>query len=163
MTNKIIIDAWNVCWKIPDIASLIPDNLQNARKKFNQLVKNYLINKNIKVKIIYDGQPNILNDNYLQKKDYIHFSKNPETADSFIINFIQKQSDKNKWTVITSDQDLAKKVRLYDTKVISSEEFITKLKRKKNAKSEISYKDNPELRNDEINYWLNIFSDDKMK
>ena len=51
MTNKIIIDAWNVCWKIPDIASLIPDNLQNARKKFNQLVKNYLINKNIKVKI----------------------------------------------------------------------------------------------------------------
>jgi predicted RNA-binding protein with PIN domain len=161
MTDKIIIDAWNVCWRIPDIASLIPNNLQLARIKFNQLIKSSFLNKNINYKIIYDGQPDILNNYYDQNESNIHYTKKPETADSYILKFIRKQRDQKRWTVITSDYELVKKVRLYDAQVITAEEFVKKLMPKNTTEKESSKKYNPELNNSEIEFWMQIFNKDR--
>jgi len=57
MTNKIIIDAWNVIWKIPSLSSLIPGKLEQVRSKFNMIIKNHYSGKKVDYRIIYDGQP----------------------------------------------------------------------------------------------------------
>lgn len=158
MTNKIIIDAWNVCWKIPEIASLIPDNLEQARRQFNQLLKIYFHGKSVKYKIIYDGQPGIFSSNAEFRGQDIHFSKNPESADQKIINFISSQQKAAQWTVITSDRDLANKVRNHGTKVISAENFIKKINKRIPEPPLNPKKENPNISRDEIDYWLDLFN-----
>lgn len=161
MANIFVIDAWNVCFKIPEIATLIPDQLETARNKFNISVKSYFSQKKITFKIIYDGQPDIYTNN--SKRDpSIAFSRNPEKADDLIIRYVQKQSNKRGITVITSDKQLAMRAKDLGAKVLSSDLFISRLQ-KRNVQAGKSFKQDPQIGEDEINYWLNKFSDDDQR
>lgn len=159
MTNKIIIDGWNVCWKIPGIASLIPKNMEKARNEFNTIVKNHYYGKKVTLKIIYDGQPGMVN---FQKKSQsldVQFSKNPEKADHMILNLLRKQQNTKQWTVITSDRQLSDKITGLNANVISSEQFIDKLKRYENSYHRNTMKENPRMDQNEIEYWLKLFKE----
>jgi len=157
MANIYLIDAWNVCFKIPEIASLIPDQLELARNKFNNMVRLYFSTKKATYKIIYDGQPGVFSDN--KKRDNtITFSHKPENADDLIIRFVMKHKNKRSITVITSDRQLSMRAKDFGTEVFSSESFITRLN-KRNVQTDKSDKQNPQIGHDEINYWLNKFSD----
>lgn len=158
MTNKIIIDAWNVCWKIPDIAQIITEDLALARQKFNILIKNYFTNKSTIYKIIYDGQPGIINS---YDNDKIQFSKNPQSADQKIITFLKVQKKPDLWTIISSDRELAGRAKNLGVNAISSEDFISKLIKKKINYKDSPQKSNPNLSRDEINDWLKIFNNQK--
>jgi len=159
MTNYILIDAWNVCFKIPKIASLIPDHLETARERFNSLIRLYFSTRKVTFKIVYDGQPDIFTDNFKQNQS-VSFSRNPEKADDLIISYIQKQKNRRGITVITSDRQLSLRARDLGAKVLSSELFIQKIQRKDNKKANNSEKQNPSIGQEEIDYWLKKFSDD---
>jgi predicted RNA-binding protein with PIN domain len=158
MANIFIIDAWNVCFKIPKIASLIPDQLEIARNRFNNLVRIYFSDKKVAFKIIYDGQPGVFSDNR-KRDDRIAFSQKPENADDLIVKYIIKQVKKGHITVITSDRQLARRVKDFGAEVLSSESFITRLNKRKGTVNK-SFKQDPEIGHDEMNYWLKKFSDD---
>ena len=134
MTNKIIIDAWNVCWKIPEIAELIPDKLTLARQKFNALVKTYFQRKSSIYKIIYDGQT-------WSSAVWFYPKKNPSI-----------------WTIISSDRELTGRARNLGVNVVSSEDFIFKLMKSKRQMNDDSKKSNPNLSKNEINDWLDLFN-----
>ena len=161
MTNKIIIDGWNVCWKIPEIMEYIPHNLPLARKKLNVTVSNYFSNKKSVYKIIYDGQPGIISLDPESRKQQIQFSKNPQNADQKIISFLKIQKNPKKWTVITSDRELAGRAKNLGAEVYSSEEFIQKLRKKRVNNLNESKKQNPNLSKNEINKWLDLFNNQK--
>lgn len=157
MTNKIIIDAWNVIWKIPEISELIPDDLAQARTKFNLVIKNYFQKKKSVYKIIYDGQPGIISSKYEFKGQDVQFSKNPQSADQKILSFLKIQNNPSIWTIVSSDRELSGKAKNLGVKVISSEEFILKLKKNRNQIPNDSKKSNPNLSKNEINDWLELF------
>lgn len=158
MTNKIIIDAWNVCWKIPEIAKLIPDNLTLARQKFNSLVKIYFQNKSSVYKLFYDGQPGIISSKGELKGQDIQFSKNPQNADDKIIAFLKKQPNPAHWTVISSDRELTGRAKNNRASTHSAEYFIAKLMKDKNTEVPNPKKENPNLSKNEINDWLKLFN-----
>ena len=161
MTNKIIIDAWNVCWKIPEIAELIPDDLPMARKKFNLMIKNYFLNKKSVYKIIYDGQPGIISSKHEFKGLDIQFSKNPQSADQKILSFLKLQKNPSLWTVISSDRELSGRAKNADVNVVSSEQFISKLQKARVHSIVNPKKENPNLSKNEINDWLELFNNQK--
>jgi predicted RNA-binding protein with PIN domain len=161
MTNKIIIDAWNVCWKIPEIAEYIPDNLSLARKKFNLIIKNYFFNKKSVYKIIYDGQPGIIGSKHELKGQDIQFSRNPQSADQKILSFLKFQKNPSLWTVISSDRELTGRAKNAGVNVVSSEQFISKLQKTKVSSIVNSKKENPNLSKNEINDWLELFNNQK--
>jgi predicted RNA-binding protein with PIN domain len=156
MTNKIIIDAWNVIWKMPSLSPLIPDKLEQVRSKFNMIVKNYYIKKNVTFKIIYDGQPLIYVQNPKQNPN-VSFSKNPQKADDVIINYLSKQANPEQWTVITSDRYLSHRVKNTGGQIATSESFIAKI-HKSITKRPVSDDNNePQINKDDISYWLDKF------
>ena len=157
MVHKMIIDGWNVCWKIPEISTFIPENLEMARRKLNARVKSYCQCKKIQYKIIYDGQPHIYSKSVHMDKSPIQFSKDPQKADSLIIDFLRKQKNSREWTVITSDRELIIRVKNLEAQVITSESFIEKIKSKTVKESGISVKENPNVNKDDIQYWLKRF------
>jgi predicted RNA-binding protein with PIN domain len=157
MTDHILIDGWNVCWKIPEIAECIPHRLREARHKFKMLIKNVMTNKKITYQIIYDGQPDLAATDSAVKDSHIRFSRSPENADRLIISFLQKQQKPGTWTIVTSDRDLARKVKSLDAHVMSSNDFITYLQKHKNQQPNESDRNDPLLSRHEIEYWLQKF------
>jgi predicted RNA-binding protein with PIN domain len=156
MTNKIIIDGWNVCWKIPEIAELIPDHLESARNRLNTLIKNFFQGKKVEYKIFYDGQPLIFSGTF--RPDHsVYFSTSPEKADELIIKFLQKQSKKKNWTVITSDRKLTQRVKNHDAQTLTSEAFISKLIYKRSPNFKSNSKEKPPISQEDISYWLEKF------
>jgi predicted RNA-binding protein with PIN domain len=162
MTNKIIIDGWNVAWKIAEIRKHIPEDLHKARTIFNSRVKSYFYGKKSVYKVIYDGKSGIMSeDDYVRGID-IRFSQNPEKADHLIIKYLIRQKNARQWTVVTSDRSLSAHVRSLGAYVISSESFIQKIT---SAESDFPthFKHNPQLGNDEMKFWLDQFSADEEK
>ncbi len=157
MTDHLIIDAWNVCWKIPEIACDIPDRSRAARQKFNSLVKNSLADKKVIYRIVYDGQADILAEESV-KNPHILFSKHPVKADQLIISFLHKQHKPQQWTVVTSDRELAHKARAQDARVISSDDFISRLRKHEQRPADQSGKNDALLSRQEIDYWLQKFN-----
>ena len=156
MTNKIIIDAWNVIWKMPDLSLLIPEKLEQVRSKFNVLIKNYYTGKNVDYKIIYDGQPSIYSQDQNQDSR-VSFSRNPEKADDVIVNFIKKQSSPGSWTVITSDRHLSHRARNAGAQILSTESFIGKINRPLSKQHKSEKDTNPQIKKEDISYWLDKF------
>ena len=161
MTDKIIIDAWNVCWKIPEIAEIIPSDLRMARQKFNALLKNYFFNKSSIYKIIYDGQPGIVSSKHELKGQDIQFSRNPQSADQKILNFLKMQKKPALWTIISSDRELTGRSKNVGAHVISSEQFISKLNKGRLQGTVDPKKENPNLSKNEINDWVKLFNKQK--
>ena len=157
MTNKIIIDGWNVCWKIPEIAELIPDHLERARNQLNKLIKNFFQGKKVEYKIFYDGQPLIFGGAF-QPDHSVYFSASPEKADELIIKFLKKQSKKGNWTLITSDRELTHRAKNHDAKILTSEAFISKLMSKRSPNCKSNLKENPPIEQEDISYWLKKFN-----
>ncbi|TFH00013.1 MAG: hypothetical protein E4H13_08345 [Calditrichales bacterium] len=155
MTNRIVIDGWNVCWKMPEIEKLINENLEQARKQFIQIVKTHFQTKNATFKIIFDGQPNVFGG----EEKSVSFSKNPQTADDKIIQFLKKQKGANSWTVVTSDRELASRAKNIGARTISSENFITKLSKYKSSTMNSGHKEKPRVKPEDISYWLDKFTD----
>jgi len=159
MSNHIIIDGWNVCWKIPELADLIPKDLESVRRRFNQLVAGHFAGKKVTYQIVYDGQPQFFTD-HDQRDKRIRFSRNPEKADDLIIHHLTKQKNKKNWTVVSSDNRLSRQARDLGAKSVSSDDFIKQLNKKKPQKPVKNQKSNPRLDRDELDYWLDKFSND---
>ncbi len=159
MTNKIIIDGWNVAWKIPEISKHIPENLTHARTLLNQRIKSYYQLKNVILKIIYDGKSGIIQQNHSNKKVDIRFSKDPEKADHLIIKFLKRETKPSDWTVVTSDRELSMRVKNSGSHVISAENYLGRLKILAKGSDEDPKKNNPNLSKGELDYWLDIFKD----
>lgn len=157
MTNKIIIDAWNVIWKMPDLSHLIPEKLEQVRSKFNIIIKNYYIGKNIDYRIIYDGQPSIYSQHQNQDSR-VSYSRNPEKADDVIVKFLKKQSSPGRWTVITSDRQLSHRVKNSGAHILSAESFIGKINKPASEKRSSEKNTNPQIKKEDISYWLDKFS-----
>jgi predicted RNA-binding protein with PIN domain len=156
MTNKIIIDAWNVIWKMPSLSPLIPGKLEQVRSKFNMIVKNYFIKKQVTFKIIYDGQPHIYFQNQKQNPN-VSFSKNPQEADDVIIGYLSKQENPGQWTVITSDRYLSHRVKNVGAQITTSESFIAKIHKSIKKRPVSDDNNEPQINNDDISYWLDKF------
>ena len=160
MTNRIIIDAWNVIWKMPSLSSHISDNLEQVRSKFNMIIKNYYHGKNVEYRIIYDGQPLIYPE--APKQDpRVSFSRNPEKADDVIVIFLKKHSTPAKWTVITSDRHLSHRVKNIGAQILSSESFIKKINKPLIDRQTSGHKTDPQVKKEDITYWLNKFDSEE--
>ncbi len=159
MTNKIIIDGWNLAWQIPEISKHIPDNLAQARASLNQRLQSYFQQKKVVLKIIYDGKSGIIGDLNRNRKLDVRFSKDPEKADHMIINFLRRENKPADWTVVTSDRELGMRIKNTGAGVVPSETFSARLKISPSESHDHAKKNNPNLSKDEIDYWLNIFEE----
>lgn len=157
MTNHIIIDGWNVCWKIPALANDIPENLERVRKHFGSMIANHFRSKRVIYKIIYDGQPGIYSFNSRKTNNEL-FSSNPEKADDLILKYLGKQKRAKDWTVITSDNQLSQRCKNIGSEIISSETFISKLNKARQLINKSEIKIDPEIKKEDISYWLKKFN-----
>ncbi len=161
MTDKIIIDGYNLCWKLQDTRGFMPDQLEEARNTLLRLLKVLYGQKCTRVIVVFDGQPGILSENKSGGNIQFRFSRAPQNADQLIIDLLRKQQHPNQWTVVSSDEEVLRKAAACEAHRETSEQFSRRLARKREETAERDKK-NPHLSREELDFWLGQFSDDEV-
>ncbi len=151
-----LIDGNNVIRANPDWNRLFIDNPENAKNYFVQKVVDYFKDKKNQATIFFDGFSFVYSFSKVSNNVSIKHAKN-KTADETILITIEKSKNPKNLVIVTNDVPLSSKAKLYQCRLISSDEFINMLA-SKNVKS----KDKPEeLSKSEYEYWLRIFRENE--
>jgi predicted RNA-binding protein with PIN domain len=160
---NFIIDGYNLGFKNSRISSQIrSDNTEDAIQSIIYLIRSKLTNHSGKTIVVFDGKEGVfpkVKFNNIQLK----FSIKPQTADDIIKNFIRKNSNNSRWTVITSDNEIIQTAKAYGVKIIKSEQFINQSETKPpKQKQATAPANNPEKYHPDkvdIDLWMKLFND----
>ena len=104
--RNIFVDGYNVINSWPKLNNIKKYSLETARQSLIEILSNYSVYKDYKVFIVFDAH---MVAGSLEKKEKINknvvvvFTKENETADSFIERTVNKIGRKNEVFVVTSD------------------------------------------------------------
>ncbi len=103
-TRKIIIDGYNLIYKIPELSEYLPEHLELAREQLLVRLADYriLADQNIVIHVFFDGQGS---HSYRTKHEGIQvtFTAPGEEADQAINRLLAQKNYPNNWRVVSSD------------------------------------------------------------
>lgn len=151
-----LIDGNNVIHEIPEWKKMFNEDAENAKDYLIQKVVDHFKDKKIEATIFFDGFKFNHSFSKISNNVSVKHAKN-KTADETILLTIQKEKNKKNIVVVTSDNELIAKAKLYQCRVISSKEFIKSISRQVQSSM-----DKPiEINKSEIEYWLKLFNEKK--
>ncbi|HZK58001.1 MAG TPA: NYN domain-containing protein [Clostridia bacterium] len=106
MEEYLILDGYNVINSWPKLKSLMEESLETARDGLIDVMVEYGAFRDINVIIVFDGhlvKGNIGNKQKLKGVEIV-FTKEYETADSYIERYIVELSKNNRVAVVTDDR-----------------------------------------------------------
>jgi predicted RNA-binding protein with PIN domain len=152
-----LIDGNNLIGRIPHLS------LDDPRSKYILVAQLRIFQKITKRKVIlvFDGPPDIelLGDRYQSKKFVILYPSDEENADTVIEAQIEKQTNFQHFTVVTSDREIKAYAHMNKAKVIDCDSFSKELKAvlKKFRIEKSMRKTQGKLSPLEVSQWLEIF------
>ena len=132
MIQKYIVDGNNLIGKIDSLWQLQNSDRQMSRVKLVKLIDQHFGMKKINVSLHFDG---FLGDSIPSSVSKIVYSNN-KSADSKIKKEIDSSLSRHTIAVVSSDHSVQNYAKVNGCKVIKSEEFAKKLKKKNNGLSE---------------------------
>lgn len=131
----LIVDGYNIVHAWDDLKCLIEDNLEGARMKLLDVLSNYQAFVKCEVIVVFDAYK--VKGNLGEMFDYhnIHvvYTREAETADSYIEKLTHKISKDNHVTVATSDGLVQLITRGQDCIILSAGELKEEVERVQNA------------------------------
>ncbi|MCY6483516.1 NYN domain-containing protein [Clostridium aestuarii] len=103
--RNIFVDGYNVINSWPELNKIKEYSFEAARKKLIEVLQNYAAYKGYKVFVVFDAH---MVKGSIEKKEkdnniIVVFTKEGETADSFIEKYVNKIGRKSEVCVVTSD------------------------------------------------------------
>jgi uncharacterized protein len=152
-----IIDGDNLIGSSPDISLEDPQ----ARSKIIEIVRQFQVNKNSNVTIVFDGAP----QNGVRKKDIyakfcVVYPHNGASADDEIRHILNQLNYFRDVILITSDRELKIFAKKKGAKTVNSIEFYFDLKRISRISGKVEEKQKrieAELSDQEVEQWMKIF------
>lgn len=124
MPKKWLIDAYNLMHKIPPISRLLENNPGEARRYLMDALSVFCQNNSRTAHVVFDGAAG--SENIKRKNLSIAYSHNKK-ADDLIISLLSKKNAQKKWIVITDDNEILQKARIYGVENQSSSGFAKRL------------------------------------
>lgn len=151
----LFIDGYNVINSWPNLQKYIKDNnIDEAREKLIEILAEYQVYKKIEIVLVFDAYK--VKDSIRKKEKFnnleIVYTKEKETADTYIERNLDLIGRKHRVTVATSDNALQQLVLSRGGIRISSRELYYEIK---NTKAEIRRK-NQKIKNDDFIKTLDI-------
>jgi len=151
----LFIDGYNVINSWPNLQKYIKDNnIDEAREKLIEILAEYQAYKKIEIILVFDAYK--VKDSIRKKEKFnnleIVYTKEKETADTYIERNLDLLGRKHRVTVATSDNTLQQLVLSRGGIRISSRELYYEIK---NTKAEIRRK-NQKIKNDDFIKTLDI-------
>ena len=127
---KILIDGYNLIWAVPELRKkLLNDergtNLEEGRKELLHYLEIYQrAHPKLKITVVFDSKEEIFPYPALPSRIKVLYS-NGETADNLIEKIVK--DEKNETLVVTSDNELKRRVKEKGAEVIGSSTFFERI------------------------------------
>jgi len=142
-------------------------HLRDPRSKYSLVLKLLIFQglKKTRILLVFDGtpDPNLSGEKLRRKKFSILYPSYGQNADSLIRELISKQTDRKKFTVISSDREIRDYAKSQGAKSLSSKDFHSQLKKilRENRKAKELEKKTIFPSPLEIDLWLDVFNKKK--
>ncbi len=159
MNRERWIDGFNVIHRLPELTALLGSEPEEARLRFLRMLASPASNSQERWFVIFDG-PRAGRDFAPGPIEIVY----APSADRWSIDELRDHPDAGLITVVSSDEkDICRSARQLGAKVISADEFVATLLKRRRAKPQSepgSDGGKPEHSSKkEIQYWLKRFSD----
>jgi len=128
---------------------------EGARRRLILELANFVRIRKVRVGVVFDGAPD---PQFPEGSSYrsvrIFFGRPSGSADDRIIEMVEKERNRKNMTVVTSDRQLAERVRVCGVRVIRSGEFRRMIEA---AGDEIDVPDKSGIENGEMSEWMRYF------
>jgi predicted RNA-binding protein with PIN domain len=157
MIQKFLIDGYNLLFQNPELRKVLERSLEMARKLLVDQLEMFAAQKNVHIIAVFDG------DNKTNPQDEsrscvdVYFSKPPEKADPLIKRMLSEAKEKEKFTVVTSDNEIGDYAKLCSIPVMSSQKFAEEISDP--AFDSIEKKYRHSMTETELAEWLGLFGD----
>jgi len=160
MSQRIIIDGYNVIYTDDRLRRKACKDLEGARAELLEMLKGYVRHRRLQVTVVFDGRGGVVEaESIVADKLQVMFSPASQTADEVIVSTVIESANPRSYIVVTSDQaDIGSKVRQAGSKVVGSKSFLgqmegghTEVGPKSSGANEADYGD--------TDYWLDKFTD----
>jgi len=162
----LLIDGFNLIYKFPDLEGMMYEGrLNDARKGLLNKLKEYQKIKKINIRVVFDGKRNPSDTTRQETSGTIDVYYSHEySADHLIKEFIKKDPNPRMETVVTSDKGIIFYLNRFRPKMYTSEKFadhVMKTIEEYYADKTPEKDDNPQLSEDDIEYWDKVFKGKK--
>jgi predicted RNA-binding protein with PIN domain len=127
--QKLIIDGYNLIHADEGLRRTACKDLQGAREKLIELLKQYLKGRRVQITVVFDGHGGLANaESVVPGKLQALFSAGEETADELIIATVRRSSSPRSFVVVSSDMaHIGRTARSMGCEVIGSKRFLDRL------------------------------------
>ena len=104
--TTVFVDGYNVLNSWPNLKTHIKDNFEGTRDKLVDIMHNYGTYMNVRIILVFDGYKvsgNLESAENINKNLTIVYTKDGETADSYIEKSVHKIGRRSEICVVTSD------------------------------------------------------------
>ncbi len=158
MSQKIIIDGYNLIYAIPGLLDSKTHNLEASREKLLAMVVAFARRRKADIIVVFDGvQDEIISlEESIARNVQVRFSPPHKKADTIILELIQAENNPRSCTVVSSDKAVSRGIKYWGSHSLSSEQFLELLHpRKKQAANHDEVK--PTMKSSDLEVWRRIF------
>ncbi|MEJ2412515.1 MAG: NYN domain-containing protein [Anaerolineales bacterium] len=149
-----LVDGHNL---IPHIPGLTLEDLDDENSLI-EILGEYASQQRTQIEIYFDRAAPSQSGSRSFGRVKAHFVPREKTADQAIISRLQRLGGSAKnWTVVSSDRVIQAEVRSCHSIVMPSQEFAALLRKRSIGNGENLKGEDPQIDEDEINFWLDQF------
>ncbi len=156
---RVVIDGYNLVYKLPELVRLLDSELERARDRLVEMLAEFGALRNVDVTVVFDGRGLrfVPHGAGLRAGVEIIFSRTSQTADQEIANLLAHAENPRSWTVVSSDRSVALHARDYGAKAVSAESFARLLLPRDKRTCAGSGSDKPEMTPGDLVEWEEYF------
>ena len=151
-----LVDGHNL---IPHIPGISLRDLEDERALLH-LLERFANQRRTRIEVFFDQAPPSRAGSQTFGTVKAHFIRQGSTADQAIVSRLRKigKAAKN-WTVVTSDREILAEARSLASQTLSSSDFASLLPGKQSGSgSNPDQRETPEVSEEDVDYWLDRFS-----
>ena len=158
MTQKIIIDGYNVIYTDDRLRKIACRDIERARGEFLKALTAYVGAKRIQATVVFDGRGALADtDAVIPGTLQVVYSPQGQTADDLIIATLKRSGNPQAYLVVSSDRaHIVPVVRGLGCEVLGSRRFLERLTRD-DTRTINDEDEKPEPLDDDTDYWLDEF------
>lgn len=157
MARRILIDAYNLMHRLPQLRQRMDHDLEGARHALIALTGRYGRQHHREVTLVFDGVGNVGHPTTPVAGVKVLFSRHGEKADPLIKRLVDRLDRPRETTVVTSDQEIVRYVRQYGCPVESAEQFARQLESGRNGSNR---EEKPKMSPEALEEWMTLFGQD---
>jgi predicted RNA-binding protein with PIN domain len=160
MSQKIIIDGYNVIYTDDHLRRIACRDIERARRVFLDSIVSYAKSKRIQITVVFDGRGALADGEVIVPgKLQVVYSARGETADDLIIATLKRSRTPQAYLVVTSDRThIVPVARGFGCQVLGSRRFLERLRPDKTI-SRGDEGEKPDPGGEDTDFWLEEFGE----